>query len=150
MNRIIVSLLILLTACSSAFAASVAAPETPAILVNDSGGDTRTLPLPVTETSAASMAEFIGPLPTPTIAMATTVANTTASFTAAADRLYVMIQNHDTATSLWVAPAVTATMSEGIEVLPQSHILRPWGSSVPVSYIASEVISLTIEQGVLP
>lgn len=149
MNRLITTLLMLaVAACSFGQALTIPVYE-------ETPGGTRkwvglSQPLPVRDMGAASSAAFIGPLPTPTIAMATTVAGATASFTAVADRLYVMIQNHDTATSLWVAPAATATMSQGIEVLPQSHILRPWGSTVPVSYIASLAISVTIEQGVLP
>ena len=54
MKRFILLLLLALTASPAAYATSVAAPETPAILVNDSGGDTRTLPLPVSLSSSSS------------------------------------------------------------------------------------------------
>jgi len=54
MKRFILLLLLALTASPAAYAGSVADPSTPAILVNDSGGDTRTLPLPVSLSSSSS------------------------------------------------------------------------------------------------
>jgi hypothetical protein len=54
MKRFILLLLLALVASPAAYAGSVADPSTPAILVNDSGGDTRTLPLPVVDGGAAT------------------------------------------------------------------------------------------------
>jgi hypothetical protein len=79
-----------------------------------------------------------------------TVGSTSASLTAVASRSYVVIQNQDDATSLWVYNGATATISSGLEVLPGSSIERPWGSAVSVAYISSEAVVISVEQGVLP
>ena len=147
MNRTILALSLVFI-CAVCFAGAVAAPETPAILVNDSGGDTRTLPLPVSVSGDVSITE--GGMPTPTVTNATLVAATSTSITAVASRSYIVIQNLDASDSVYVYPGATATISQGLEILPSSSIARPWGSAVPVAVISSAAARLAIEQGVLP
>ena len=145
MNRIIIACLVLLSA--AAWAASVPSPETPAIITNNSGGDTRTTPLPV----ALSSASISIPTVTGGITSASTldlVGSTTSQLIAAlSGRTTIAVFNISTSTVYLSVGAGTATAGYGIPLYSGGYFSAPIDDSVAVNYISAVPAAISVFQG---
>jgi len=137
----------LILSCAACWAASVAAPETPAILTDNSGGDTRTTSLPVRIASATISVPF-APAGTTTGSSLDLVAGTASQLvTALSGRDLIAVYNVGT-TTVWLSVgAGTATVSYGIPVYSGGFWSNNIGAAVAVNYVASVPTQITVEQG---
>jgi len=146
MKHLTLILALVLIACAS-WGASVAAPETPAILTDNSGNDTRTTPLNVA-VSSATISLPTAPAGTTTgSTLNLTAGATSAAVTALSGRDVIAVFNLATSTVWLSISAGTATVSQGIPVYSGGYWSDNIGAGVSVNYVASTPTAISVYQG---